>query len=157
MGGEQLLYFPSVIHYPLYDNKTNMQYFPFKTFSMLSSLFSCIGGSFLAEYMFKSGWLQPKWDILNCVINIDSSQIVLPTDTSFNISCDTLALQRIRSTDVVSNNSNHLINGNELLPNKSSIFNVNARCDQTARSEHTALYSNGQQYNDYSTIATISQ
>lgn len=32
-------------------------------------------------------------DFLNCVVNIPPERIVLPSDTSFNASCDTLAIK----------------------------------------------------------------
>ena len=54
------LFFPAAIHYPMYDVETGTQYFPFKTMSMLSSLFCCVYGSLLTEYLFKSGRLQPE-------------------------------------------------------------------------------------------------
>lgn len=147
------------MHYPLYDSETNTQYFPFKTFSMLSSLFCCIGGSLFVKHLFKSGRLQPEWDILNCIVNIDSAQIVLPTDTSFNVSCETLAMQRLRSTDGTSDNNGHILfQDSELSPNKPLTSDINGtKCNLTARSEHTALYPNGQQYHDYLAIVTVSR
>ena len=34
-------------------------------------------------------------DFLNCVVNKDVERVVLPTDTSFNASCETLAMRGI--------------------------------------------------------------
>lgn len=160
-GGEPLLYFPSLIHYPLYDNKTKMQYFPFKTFSMLCSLLSCIYGSLLAEYLFKNGHLKSEWDILNCVINIDSTQIVLPTDTSFNVSCNTLAMQQFQSTND-ENNDNNIDNqaaaikcDKNLLTNKLLNINESVKYNQILSKKNPSLYLNAQQYSNYSTISTI--
>ncbi|KAI1726540.1 sodium:solute symporter family domain-containing protein [Ditylenchus destructor] len=96
-GGEPMLFFPATIHYPMYDVESGTQYFPFKTMSMLASLACCIFGSLGAEYLFQSGRLQPELDVLGCVVNIDSARVILPTDTSFNVSCETLSMQRMRS------------------------------------------------------------
>jgi high affinity choline transporter 7 len=54
-GGEPMLFFPAAVHYPMYDVESGMQYFPFKTMSMLASLGCCVGGSLLSEYLFRSG------------------------------------------------------------------------------------------------------
>lgn len=88
-----MLFFPALVHYPMYDSTTDTQYFPFKTMSMLCSLFGCVFGSLSTEYLFRGGHLQPEMDILGCVVNIDSARVILPSDTSFNVSCETLAMQ----------------------------------------------------------------
>lgn len=59
-GGEPMLYFPAFIHYPMYDFESHTQYFPFKTISMLTSLFCCVYGSLFSEYLFRSGRLRKK-------------------------------------------------------------------------------------------------
>ncbi|KAI1704732.1 sodium:solute symporter family domain-containing protein [Ditylenchus destructor] len=74
-GGEPMLFFPAGIHYPMYDAESGIQYFPFKTISMLASLTCCIFGSLAAEYLFKSGILKPELDVLGCVVNIDSRSV----------------------------------------------------------------------------------
>jgi len=102
-GGEPMLFFPAAIHYPMYDAEAGMQYFPFKTMSMLASLFCCIYGSLGTEYLFKSGRLGIEMDVLGCVVNIDSQRVILPSDTSFNVSCETLAMQKIRSDTSMAN------------------------------------------------------
>ena len=38
LAGEPFLSLPAVIPYPFYDNQTNQQLFPFRTFAMLCSL-----------------------------------------------------------------------------------------------------------------------
>lgn len=35
-------------------------------------------------------------DFLTCVVNIPPERITLPSDTSFNVSCDTLAMQKLK-------------------------------------------------------------
>ncbi|VDD94504.1 unnamed protein product [Enterobius vermicularis] len=99
-GGEPLLAFPAYVHYPLYEETLNAdgtisgtQYFPFKTMAMLGSFMGCLGMSYLTDYLFKAGKLSPEMDFLNCVVNIPPERIVLPSDTSFNASCDTLAIK----------------------------------------------------------------
>ncbi|CAD5218791.1 unnamed protein product [Bursaphelenchus okinawaensis] len=96
-GGEPLLHIPAMIEYPMYSD--GAQYFPFKTLSMLLSLSCCIGGSLVSEYLFKNGILQPEYDVLACVVNISTERVVLPSDTSFNVSSETLVLQKMRSQE----------------------------------------------------------
>lgn len=106
-----MLYFPAAIHYPMYDVESGTQYFPFKTMSMLASLFTCVGVSLLTEHLFRNGILTPEKDVLGCVVNISQERIVLPTDTSFNISCDTLAMHKIRSESTLNGTNGAAVNG----------------------------------------------
>ncbi|VDL62865.1 unnamed protein product [Nippostrongylus brasiliensis] len=87
-GGEPLLGLPAFVHYPMYEN--GVQYFPFKTAAMLSSLFCILGVSRLSEHLFTTGQISPEWDVLGCVV-VPSERIPLPSDVSFNVSSDTLA------------------------------------------------------------------
>ncbi|VDM58953.1 unnamed protein product [Angiostrongylus costaricensis] len=91
-GGEPLLGLPAVVHYPMFED--GIQYFPFKTVSMLSSLFCIIGVSRLSEYLFTSGQLSAELDVLGCVM-VPSERIPLPSDVSFNVSSDTLAMNKV--------------------------------------------------------------
>uniref|UniRef100_A0A1I7XX86 High-affinity choline transporter 1-like n=1 Tax=Steinernema glaseri TaxID=37863 RepID=A0A1I7XX86_9BILA len=95
-GGEPLLGFPAMVHYPMYDAEQDMQYFPFRTMAMSASLMTCVIVSLYTDHMFKSGKLPIEWDFLTCVVNIPAERITLPSDTSFNVSCDTLAMQKLR-------------------------------------------------------------
>ncbi|KAI6223539.1 High-affinity choline transporter 1 [Aphelenchoides fujianensis] len=113
-GGEPLLHLPSF-------------YFPFKSLSMLLSLACCIGGSLGSEYLFKSGVLQPEMDVLNCVVNVSTERVVLPSDTSFNVSSETLVMQKMRTPE----------NGSVAVP----------------VGEHTALANGEQVHNDYLTVS----
>jgi high affinity choline transporter 7 len=110
-GGEPLLHFPAFVHYPMYDAESGSQYFPFKTLSMLASLSTCISVSLLTEYLFRSGRLQPELDVLGCVVNISSERVILPTDTSFNVSCETLTLHKIRSESTLNGSNGGAVNG----------------------------------------------
>uniref|UniRef100_A0A915D386 High-affinity choline transporter 1 n=1 Tax=Ditylenchus dipsaci TaxID=166011 RepID=A0A915D386_9BILA len=120
-GGEPMLFFPATIHYPMYDVETGTQYFPFKTVSMLVSLSCCVFGSLATEYLFKSGRLSPELDVLGCVVNIDSQRVILPSDTSFNVSCETLAMQKIRSDNSMVNVENGYSNGGGLLTESTAL------------------------------------
>ncbi|XP_058887098.1 high-affinity choline transporter 1-like isoform X2 [Acipenser ruthenus] len=65
LGGDSFLNFPPVIPYPgctLVDG-VYVQLFPFKTLTMLLSLFSIISVSYLTSLLFKRGLLPKKWDI----------------------------------------------------------------------------------------------
>jgi len=142
-GGEPLLHFPAAIHYPMYDVETDTQYFPFKTTAMLASFFACVSVSLLTEYLFKSGILQPELDFLGCVVNISTERIVLPTDTSFNVSCETLAMQKMKSAG----------NGNGTTTESSPFLtanghHVNGNCT-TVVNEGTALHNFDNNHHDY--------
>ncbi|KAI6180972.1 High-affinity choline transporter 1 [Aphelenchoides besseyi] len=129
-GGEPLLHLPSFVHYPMYDAEAGVQYFPFKTMSMVISLACCIGGTLLSEYLFKSGVLQPEMDFLNCVVNVSTERVVLPSDTSFNVSSETLVMQKMRTPE----------NG--------------STATTGTPSEHTALTNGGEQvHHDYLTVS----
>ncbi|XP_058884450.1 high-affinity choline transporter 1-like isoform X1 [Acipenser ruthenus] len=65
LGGDSFLNFPPVIPYPgctLVDG-VYVQLFPFKTLTMLLSLFSIVSVSYLTSLLFKRGLLPKKWDI----------------------------------------------------------------------------------------------
>lgn len=61
-GGEPLLSFRAIVHYPLFEETidedgtiTETQYFPFRTMAMLGSFITCLGVSYITEYLFTSG------------------------------------------------------------------------------------------------------
>lgn len=141
------MHFPATVHYPMYDAETDTQYFPFKTMSMLASFFACVSVSLLTEYLFKSGILQPELDILGCVVNINTERIVLPTDTSFNVSCETLAMQKMKSTG----NGNIPAENTSLLNTNGNYLNGNSH----QINEHTALQNNyDNNHHDYLSTET---
>ncbi|KAL7072700.1 hypothetical protein ACQ4LE_008151 [Meloidogyne hapla] len=99
-GGEALLHFKAIIHYPFYDPLTSIQYFPFRTMSMLASLFTTISISQFTSNAFINGKLPPEWDILGCVVNLPSDSLRLPDTSSFNastmsVNSSELTLQRL--------------------------------------------------------------
>ncbi|VDM76985.1 unnamed protein product [Strongylus vulgaris] len=91
VGGEPLLGLPALVHFPMYTD--GIQYFPFKSIAMLASLFTILGVSRLSEHLFKAGHLSPELDVLGCVV-VPPERIPLPSDVSFNVSSDTLAMNK---------------------------------------------------------------
>ncbi|XP_043926879.1 high affinity choline transporter 1 [Protopterus annectens] len=83
-GGEPYLQFQPIICYPgcyLNDN-VYIQRFPFKTMSMVLSFITNVLVSYTAKYMFETGSLSPKFDILDAVVakhskeNMDKTTLV---------------------------------------------------------------------------------
>ncbi|VDM23367.1 unnamed protein product [Wuchereria bancrofti] len=104
-GGEPLLSFPAFIHYPMYEEVIKedgtilgTQFFPFRTMAMLGSFITCIGTSYLSEYLFANGILPVGMDFLKCVVNIPPERIALHSDVSFNVSSETLNAQRAKDS-----------------------------------------------------------
>ncbi|MGH0190734.1 UNVERIFIED_CONTAM: hypothetical protein FKN15_050317 [Acipenser sinensis] len=67
LGGDSFFKIPPVIPYPgctLVDG-VYVQLFPFKTLTMLLSLFSIVSVSYLTSLLFKRGLLPKKWDIFD--------------------------------------------------------------------------------------------
>uniref|UniRef100_A0A1B6BYQ9 High-affinity choline transporter 1 n=1 Tax=Clastoptera arizonana TaxID=38151 RepID=A0A1B6BYQ9_9HEMI len=65
VGGEPGLGIPTLIHYPMYDDVTETQKFPFRTFAMCGALFSHIIVSCISRWLFESGTLSAdRWDFL---------------------------------------------------------------------------------------------
>ncbi|KAK6486512.1 high-affinity choline transporter 1-like [Huso huso] len=67
LGGDSFFKIPPVIPYPgctLVDG-VYVQLFPFKTLTMLLSLFSIVSVSYLTSLLFKRGLLPEKWDIFD--------------------------------------------------------------------------------------------
>ncbi|KAL8597445.1 hypothetical protein ACOMHN_050943 [Nucella lapillus] len=67
-AGEPLIGLPPTVKFPLYD-PVHGQGFPFRTFAMLCSVFTIIGGSLLSQLIFKRGWLPESYDVLHCLQN----------------------------------------------------------------------------------------
>lgn len=59
-GGEELIGLPAAFKYPLYDH--GVQYFPFRTMSMVISFCTLLGVSYFTNYLFDSGLVSRKWD-----------------------------------------------------------------------------------------------
>ncbi|XP_005091010.1 high-affinity choline transporter 1 [Aplysia californica] len=66
MGGESTLGIPAVIKFPWYDEVYGSQMFPFRTLSMLISLFTLILVSYLTEFLFTSECLPLDMDFYGC-------------------------------------------------------------------------------------------
>lgn len=76
-GGEPFLNIDSLINYPLYHEEYG-QLFPFKTLSMLCSLFSIIGFSYVTEQLFTRDILSKKFDVFRYYT--DNEDIQNPDD-----------------------------------------------------------------------------
>ena len=66
-GGEPLVFLPALIKYPGYDYETETQTFPFRTASMLLSMFCLVSVSKLTFWLFRSGRLSKKHDYFKCI------------------------------------------------------------------------------------------
>ncbi|XP_069937379.1 high-affinity choline transporter 1 [Cherax quadricarinatus] len=66
LGGEPQIGVPATIHYPLYDEATGQQNFPFRTASMLISFTSLVVFSAIAKFTFTRGLLPARFDVCNC-------------------------------------------------------------------------------------------
>ena len=66
-GGEPLVFLPALIKYPGYDYQTETQTFPFRTASMLLSMFCLVSVSKLTFWLFRSGRLSKKHDYFKCI------------------------------------------------------------------------------------------
>ncbi|KAJ1118129.1 hypothetical protein NDU88_006324 [Pleurodeles waltl] len=84
-GGEPYLYLQPLICYPgCYPDENNIyvQRFPFKLLSMVTSLLTNISVSYLVKYLFESGRVTPKLDMLDAVVakhseeNMDKTTLV---------------------------------------------------------------------------------
>ncbi|XP_062383985.1 high-affinity choline transporter 1 [Sardina pilchardus] len=77
-GGEPYLKLPAFIHYPgsYVSEGVVVQKFPFKTVSMLASLLGNVAFSHLAKYLFESGKLSAKYDVLDAVMSKHSEEIM---------------------------------------------------------------------------------
>ena len=75
-AGEPALNIPAAIKYPLFEiiDGVPTQLFPFRTLTMVVSLVLIIFVSILTDYIFRRGYLDRKWDVLRCVVNLDQSE-----------------------------------------------------------------------------------
>ncbi|CAB02847.2 High-affinity choline transporter 1 [Caenorhabditis elegans] len=96
IGGEPLVSLPAFFHYPMYTD--GVQYFPFRTTAMLSSMATIYIVSIQSEKLFKSGRLSPEWDVMGCVVNIPIDHVPLPSDVSFAVSSETLNMKAPNGT-----------------------------------------------------------
>ena len=76
-AGESLFNLDPLIKFPLYDEATGVQKFPFRTLSMLTSFALIILVSWFTRFIFENEYLSKKWDIFQCVTNIPIDAIAL--------------------------------------------------------------------------------
>lgn len=67
LGGEKLVGLPALLQFPMYDEVTKQNMFPFKTFAMLCNCLFTIAVSVVTNLVFMRGWLPAKYDRLNCL------------------------------------------------------------------------------------------
>ena len=66
LAGEPLFAISPIIKYPLFDQNTEIQKFPFRTFGMIISLLLIITISNLTKFLFENNYLSKKFDVFNC-------------------------------------------------------------------------------------------
>ncbi|KAH9513069.1 hypothetical protein Btru_035744 [Bulinus truncatus] len=81
-GGEMAIGLPALLKFPLYDEETGTQGFPYKTLAMLVTLLTLVVVSYLAAYLFENGILPRRFDIFMCIVNIPDEQMVLASRES---------------------------------------------------------------------------
>ncbi|KAG7331538.1 hypothetical protein KOW79_005507 [Hemibagrus wyckioides] len=103
-GGEPYLKLPPFIYYPGWYEEEKVhhltkevehvvvQKFPFKTVAMLASLLGNAVLSYTAKYLFESGTLSPKYDILNAVVAKHSKEIM---DKTILVSNDNIIMSEM--------------------------------------------------------------
>ncbi|XP_053353002.1 high-affinity choline transporter 1 [Clarias gariepinus] len=105
-GGEPYLKLPPFIYYPGWYEEAKVhhltkevehvvvQKFPFKTIAMLASLLGNAIFSYTAKYLFESGILSPKYDVLNAVVAKHSKEIM---DKTILVRNDNIILSEMAS------------------------------------------------------------
>ena len=67
VGGEPLIHLPPLVKYPWYDEKEQIQLFPFRTMAMLISMFSLLAVSLFMRCAFVTKkWIPLKYDLFRC-------------------------------------------------------------------------------------------
>jgi high affinity choline transporter 7 len=105
-AGEDAFNLPALIKFPLYDHANNLQKFPFRTFSMLTSFSLIILVSWFTKFIFENEYLSKRFDIFQCVTNIPTDAIALNQSNTVD------ELTKINSFSV--NNNRYDIGGGEL-------------------------------------------
>lgn len=96
LGGEKAFYIKAVIHYPDYDPIEDVQYFPFKTMTMLISLLVIVLVSYPSKYLFENHIFPKNWDVFQCIVNIPDEMIILKEPTE-GINVEILAINAKRN------------------------------------------------------------
>ena len=97
LAGEPLFGIPPIIQYPLFDKSTEIQKFPFRTFSMLISFFLTITVSYLTKFLFENNHLSKKFDIFNCFSGIPIESVAL----SDSVTVDEFSKLHVNSKQVI--------------------------------------------------------
>lgn len=84
LGGENAFRIKAVIHYPDYDPVDNIQYFPFKTMTMLVSFLVIILVSYPLKILFERRIFPKQWDVFQCIVNIPDEMIILKEPDAMN-------------------------------------------------------------------------
>ena len=66
LAGEAVFHIPPIFKYPLFDIETNVQKFPFRTFSMLICFCSILCVSAFVSLLFRRNFIDKKWDVFKC-------------------------------------------------------------------------------------------
>ncbi|KAK3768201.1 hypothetical protein RRG08_031736 [Elysia crispata] len=91
MGGDNALGIPAVIKYPWFSEADDIQYFPFRTLSMIISLVSLIFVSYVTDFLFTSRTLPLFLDFYGCFTHLSKDapstikyELPLPTTKNGN-------------------------------------------------------------------------
>ena len=76
-GGEHLIKLAPIIVYPLYQEKELKQLFPYRTLSMILSLLTLIGLSYLTHFLFVKKEISKKYDFFHVFAEKESKDIEL--------------------------------------------------------------------------------
>ncbi|XP_067009291.1 high-affinity choline transporter 1-like [Anabrus simplex] len=108
LGGEEGLGLPPLIRYPMYNEETGDQKFPFRTFAMLGSLVSHLLVSGVTNHLFMNRVIDPaRWDILG-IFNEQSSDNELPAISTVSRNVDDQPI--IRKDELVSDSNGGVAN-----------------------------------------------
>ncbi|XP_023933191.1 high-affinity choline transporter 1-like [Lingula anatina] len=108
LSGESMLGLRAVLRWPWYEAETDFQPFPYRTSSMLISMFTILLVSHITNVAFRAGWLPRRFDVLSgivwhseskCKEYADEQRSVeiqnLPIDTKENIALEILPRQMV--------------------------------------------------------------
>ncbi|KAI8776147.1 high-affinity choline transporter 1 [Biomphalaria glabrata] len=66
LSGDPTLGIPAVIKYPMYEEETGTQLFPFRTFSMICGFVTLIVVSAITNFLFANGYFPIEYDFFSC-------------------------------------------------------------------------------------------
>ena len=106
-GGEALFHIPPFIKFPFYDYENDMQRFPYRTFSMLTSFALIVSVSYLTKFLFENNHLRKEFDIFRCVSNIPADAIALKD----SMTLDELSKLNVSNSTTVKYNTESELDG----------------------------------------------